>query len=567
MTNKEVAVVLEEIAVLLELTGENPFKTRSYTNMARTISILEDDIAALVAEKRLREIKGLGEALEQKITELVTTGALKYHQDLRAKFPESLFELFGIPGLGAKRIKQVYDDLSIQSLAALEEACKEGRLGALKGFGPKMEKKILEGIAFAQEHSSLHYIQAATLEADRICAALAETKAVIRMDVAGSLRRRKEVVKDIDIIVSSDDPATIMDRFVGPEGVVRVTGQGETKASVVLSSGLAADLRVVSDEAFPYALAYFTGSKEHNVVMRQRAKQRGLKLNEYGLFDESDTNLPCADEAAIFDALDLPYIPPELREDRGEFEAETMPDLITMDDIVGVVHCHSTYSDGQNSLEQMALGAKERGYAYLGIADHSQTAAYAGGLKPAAVAKQHAEVDGLNDALEGVRILKGIESDIRSDGALDYHDDVLQSFDFVVASVHGQLNMTEAQATDRVIKAVENPYTTILGHPTGRLLLKREGYPLNWDAVFEACAAHRVAIEINAHPRRLDLDWRLVRRAKAKGVAISIGPDAHSVEGLDVMRYGLGIARKGWLEKADVLNTLTADQFLAWKNG
>lgn len=562
---KTVVGVLEEIAVLLELKGENPFKSRSYTSVARNLEQHADDVQTLVAEKRLREVKGVGDALEQKIEELVTTGALEYHQKLRAEFPDTLFDLFGIPGLGGKRIKTLYQDVGITSLDELEKACNEDRIAALKGFGAKSQQKILEGIAFARLHEGQHLVHHARAAADRILDYLKASKAVIRIEVAGSLRRSKEVVKDVDIIASSKDPEALMKRFVEFEDVVNVTGHGDTKSSVILESGIAADLRVVTDAQFPYALHHFTGSKEHNVAMRQRAKERGLKMNEYGLFDEDEKNIPCKDEAAIFKKLELPFIPPELREDNGELELKKIPPLVELEDLIGVVHCHSTYSDGRASIEDMATASKKLGFKYFGLADHSQSAAYAGGLREAAIVKQHKEIDALNAKLKGIRILKGIESDIRADGALDYPEKILKTFDFIVASVHSNLNMNEAEATKRVLRAIEDPYTTILGHPTGRLLLQREGYPLKWDAIFEACAKHRVAIEINANPRRLDIDWRLIKRAKEHGVMFSIGPDAHSTEGLNDVTYGVGIARKGWLTPDDILNCLDADGFLAWK--
>lgn len=564
MTNKEVAAVLNEIAVLLELTGESPFKGRAYVNVARQIEQLEENLDVLVKQRRLREIKGVGEAIEEKLTELVTTGKLDYHEKLRAKFPQSLFELFGIPGLGPKRIKTLYEELKVKSLADLEKVCESGKIAELPGFGEKMQEKIREGIGFARQHQGLHLFDQAHAEAMRLVEHLAKDKSVIRIEVAGSLRRRKEVIRDIDIIASSTKPAGVMKRFVEAPGVVQVTGHGDTKSSVVLESGIAADLRVVSDEEFPYALAYFTGSKEHNVRMRQRAKERGLKLNEYGLF-KGEKNLKCKDEAAIFAKLDLPYIPPELREDMGEFETDKIPALVTLDDLAGMIHCHSTYSDGHDTIERMARGAQERGYEYITITDHSQSAAYAGGLTPERVAEQQAEIDRLNKKFKGFVILKGIESDIRADGALDYEKDVLKTFDVVIASIHSRLDMSEKDATKRIVKAVENPYTMILGHPTGRLLLARDGYPLDYEKVFDACAANRVAIEINANCHRLDLDWRYVRRARDKGVMIAIGPDAHSVDGLDDMEYGVGIARKGWLEAKDVLNSKNAKEFLAWR--
>ncbi|HOD50965.1 MAG TPA: DNA polymerase/3'-5' exonuclease PolX [Candidatus Hydrogenedentes bacterium] len=565
MNRKEVAAILEEIALLLELSGENPFKARSYENVARQILQSAEDVTDLVKAKRLRELKGVGEAIEQKITELVTTGQLKYYQELRAKFPESLFDLFKIPGLGPKRIKTLYEDLSIKTLGELEYACVENRLVSLKGFGPKMQQKVLDGLAFAKRHQGLFLVDTALEAAYAIRDHVRTGKSVSRVEIAGSLRRRKEVVKDIDVLASGSKPDAIMTRFAEAPGVEAVTNRGETKSSVVLSSGIAVDLRVVSNEQFPYALAHFTGSKEHNVAMRQRAKERKMKLNEYGLFKGEDRLIPCEDETAIFAALDLPFIAPELREDMGEFEADSLPDLVTRDDLIGVMHCHSTYSDGRSSIEEMAAAARDLGYAYIGFADHSQTAAYAGGLTPADVAKQHKEMAAIAEKLDGIRILKGIESDILGDGSLDYDEKTLKRFDFVIASVHSRLNMPESEATKRLIGAIRNPFTTILGHPTGRLLLSREGYPLDMDAVFDACAEHRVAIEINANPHRLDLDWRHIRKAKERGIKFCIGPDAHSVEGLADVDFGLGIARKGWLEKKDLLNCMDAEELLAWR--
>lgn len=564
LTKNEVAACLDEIALLLDLCGENPFKARSYTNVARQIEQMEEDLDVLAAESRLREIKGVGEALEHKLDELIRTGRMQYHADLRARFPETLFELFRIPGLGAKRIKTLYDALGVASLGELEYACHENRLIGLKGFGPRMQEKLLEGIAFAQRQSGLHLFDKAYEEGERLLALLLAHPAVQRAAVAGSLRRRKEIIKDIDLVASSDDPAAVMDAFVHADGVASVTGHGDTKSSVVLATGIAADLRVVQDGQYPYALCHFTGSKEHNVGMRQRARDRGLKLNEYGLF-RGETNEICADEAAIYAALGLPFIPPELREDRGEFELTATPRLVDMDDLKGLVHVHTTYSDGKATLEHMVEAARTRGYAYIAIADHSQSAAYAGGLSPERVAEQQAAIDALNRKLTGIRILKGIESDIRADGSLDYGQDVLDSFDVVIASVHSKLDMREDEATARIIRAIEHPSTMILGHPTGRLLLARPGYPLNFDKVFDACRANRVAIEINASPQRLDLDWRHIRRAKEKGVMLCIGPDAHSTEAIGKVFNGVAMARKGWLGSEDLLNTLSAEEFLAWR--
>ncbi len=564
MTNKDVVSALEEIVMLLDLSGESVFKGRAYTSVARRIEQMDGDIAALAKEGRLREIKGVGDALEQKIQELVCTGKLEYLEKLRAKFPDTLFDLFRIPGLGAKRVKQLYEEKQIDSLDALKESCESGGLAELKGFGPKMIEKVLKGIEFAGRHAGQFHFERAYEEAVRLLALIQEDSATIRAEISGSIRRRKEVVKDLDIVASSDAPAALMKRFVEDAEVESVTGHGETKSSVLLKSGIGADLRVVSDEQYAFALAHFTGSKDHNVVMRQRAKERGLKLNEYGLF-ENETLQVCADESAIFEKLGLPFLPPELREDLGEFDVESVPRLVELRDIVGMIHCHSTYSDGHHSIRQMVEAAKERGYAYITITDHSQSAAYAGGLQPQRVISQQEEIDQLNEAIDGIRIIKGIESDIRSDGSLDYDEAILKTFEVVIASVHNKLDMSEEEATARVVKAVENPYTTILGHPTGRLLLSREGFPLDYDKVFDACVANRVAVEINANCRRLDLDWRYVRKARDRGVMLSIGPDAHRIDGLDFMKYGVGIARKGWLEPGDVLNCLGVDDFLNWR--
>lgn len=565
MNKHEVAAAFEEIAVLMELSGENPFKSRSYETAARAIEALDGDLDAFVREKRLREIKGVGQAIEEKIEELVSTGRLEFLETLRAHFPTTLFELFQIPGLGPKRVKQLWEERGVDSMQALEEACKAGTLEGLKGFNAKLQAKILEGIAYARQHQGQHLFIEASAAAEELLDFLREDPAVIRVELAGSLRRHKELIKDIDIVASSAHPKKVMDRFVKAPRVQRVTGHGETKSSIVLEPGIAADLRVVTDQEFPFALAHFTGSKEHNVVMRQRAKERGLKLNEYGLFDEQEKCVPCRTESDIFVALGLPYIAPELREDLGEFDAPRLPRLLEIRDLRGLIHCHTTWSDGVDSLEQMVMRAQGCGYEYILITDHSQTAAYAGGLKPEDVAAQQKEIDALNERMEGFRILKGIESDIRLDGALDYEDDVLATFDLVIASVHQKLEMTEAEATARVIRAIENPYTDIIGHPTGRLLLQRPGFPLDVDKIFDACVANNVALEINANCKRLDLDWRHLHRGKDKGVKFSIGPDAHRVEGVDFVRFGVGIARKGWLEKDNVINTMGVEELLAWR--
>lgn len=565
MDKKEVAAALEEMAMLMELKGENPFRVRSFVNGARVIEGAEEDLATLVAEARLRTIKGVGEALAAMITELVTTGRCQDLEALRAEFPPGLFELFDIPGLGPKRIKQLYDTLGIDSLDKLEAACREGALKPLKGVGEKMQAKILEGIEFARAHTGSFHFNKAEKQARSLVDHLEHSGLVQSIAITGSLRRRKEVVKDIDIVAVATDGPALMQRFVEAPEVVQITGHGETKSSIRLASGISADLRVVNADQFPATLLHFTGSKEHNVVLRQRAKDRGLKLNEYGLFREDDALLPCDSEEALYRALDLPFIPPELREDRGEFTLTETPGLIEAHQLKGLIHCHSTYSDGQHTLADMAEAVCEAGYAYMLITDHSQSAGYAGGLKPDRILRQQDEIAQLNAHYKGFRVLSGIESDIRIDGSLDYDDDVLASFDLIIASVHNKLDMDEKEATKRTIAAIENPYTAILGHPTGRLLLSRKGFSLDWEKIFDACAANKVAVEINANCKRLDVDWRHIRQGRDKGVLFSIGPDAHSIEGIDNVQYGVGIARKGWLGQEHVINCWTAEELLAWR--
>lgn len=565
MDKSEVAAALDEIARWMELAGENPFKVRSYANGARRVEQLEEDLGTLVREGRLRGTPGIGEALEQKITELVTTGKLDFLENLRAQFPPTLPELFAIPGLGPKRIKQLHDELGVDSLAALEARCAEGALRGLKGFSAKMEEKIREGIEFARRQSGLHLAATGVNLVHPLLRHLQEHPAAVEVQLAGSLRRRKETIADVDIVASSEDPPALLAHFAAyPSG--RVISGGDTKATMDLGNGLHCDLRVVSPGQFPTLLAHFTGSKEHNIVMRQRAKERGLRLNEYALAREDGGGaVACPDEAAIYAALGLPWIPPELREDRGEFDLTDTPRLVAEDDLRGVFHCHTDYSDGHNTLREMALAARSRGYAYLLICDHSRSAAYANGLSIERLRQQGEAIDRLNEELRDFRVLKGVESDILADGGLDYPDEVLNELDLVVGSVHSKLEMSEKEATARLLRAIAHPCLDILGHPTGRLLLRREGYPLDWDAVFAACAEHGVAIEINANPNRLDIDWRHIRRGKDLGVRFAIGPDAHRVEGFDCMYYGLGVARKGWLEPGDVLNTLEIEDLLAWR--
>ncbi|WP_434578681.1 DNA polymerase/3'-5' exonuclease PolX [Thermoanaerobacterium thermosaccharolyticum] len=561
MDKKTVINILNEIGLLLELKGENPFKSRAYYNAARTIEVLDDDIDALVKDNRLKDVKGIGDALNKKITELITTGRLEYYENLRASIPEGLIEMLKIPGLGPKKIKTLYDKLDIKTVGELEYACVENRLVELPGFGEKTQKKILEGIQFIKQFYGQHLFVEAYLDATLLRQYLVDSGLTIRCEIAGSLRRRKEIVKDIDILATTESPGKLMDVFTKYEGIMDIVAKGETKTSITLKSGINVDLRAVKDEEYPYALHHFTGSKEHNTAMRHRAKQMGIKMNEYGLF-KGDLLIKCRDEEEIFNNLNLSYIPPELRENMGEIEAAEkglLPVLIDEKDIKGVFHVHTVYSDGANTISEMVNAARDRGYKIIGITDHSKSAFYANGLKEEDILRQFDEIDELNHKYSDIKILKGIESDILKDGSLDYDEDILKRFDFVIASVHSNFKMSKDDMTERIIKAIKNKYTKIIGHLTGRLLLARDGYDLDVYKVIDSAAEYGKIIEINSSPYRLDLDWRYIKYAKEKGVKFAICPDAHRIEGLDDIKYGISIARKGWLEAKDVINTYDFD--------
>lgn len=572
MSKDQVAAILDQIAVLLELQGENPFRCNAYRNAARAIEQLETSLADMIASGKLAEIRGIGETLRDKITTLVTTGQLPFYEELRAKTPPGMLEMLRVPGMGPKKVKALYDQLGIDSLEKLRTACEQGKVAALKGFGDKTQQKILEGIQFLGQVGERIRLDQALALAVPLLEELRKVPGVIRSELCGSLRRRRETIRDIDILVSATDPAPIMDRFVSLPGVTQVMARGDTKASVTLNAAsstgqtvvINADLRVVSDKQYPFALHYFTGSKEHNVAVRARAQSFGLKLNEYELAG-AKRKVACKDEADIFHALKMDYIPPEMRENTGEIEAAAehkLPTLVELGDIRGVFHCHTNWSDGSATLEEMAHAARELGLQYLGIADHSQSLTVANGLTPERVRKQHQEIDKLNARLKGIRLLKGIECDILADGELDFDDKVLATFDYVVASVHSHFNQTEEHMTARIIKALGHPRVTMLGHPTGRLLLRREAYHVDLEAVLQAAARHKKIIEINAHPMRLDLDWTHCKRAKALGIKLVINPDAHSTQEIGYFRYGVDVARRGWLEKDDVMNTQTLKQVL-----
>jgi DNA polymerase (family 10) len=566
MDKDRVASVLDEIATLLELQGENPFRCQAYRNAARAIQQIEGNLVEIVSEGKLKGTAGIGETLHEKITILVTTGRLPFHEELKGKIPAGLVEMLRLPGVGPKKVKALFDQLGIEDLQKLKQACHEGSVASLKGFGAKTQQKILEGIAFLGQSGQGIRLDQAEAIAEMLLEGLRRCPDIIRMEVCGSLRRRKEIIRDIDLLAGSKNPGPVMQHFVKLPGVSQVIGQGETKSSIVIDKGIQegrrllinADLRVVSDAQFPFALNYFTGSKEHNVALRGRAQDFGLKLNEYELAGEKGS-IRCKEESDVYHALKLDYIPPELREHTGEIEAadeHRLPKIIEGNDLQGTFHCHSKWSDGAASIEENAGAAKKLGLKYLGIADHSQSLAIASGLSLKRVQEQQAEIDSLNRRLKGIRLLKGTECDILPDGRLDYPDDVLRTFDFVVASVHTHFNQPAEEMTARVVRAVSHPLVTMLGHATGRILLRREGYKMDMEAVLKAAAKYGTWIEINAYPARLDIDWLTCKRAKSLGIKLVINPDAHEIEEIAFIRYGVDVARRGWVEKADVVNTL-----------
>jgi len=568
MTKGEIAAVLEEIGTLLELKGENPFKIRAYANAARSLETFGGNLSDLQDEEALEKIPGIGKAIAAKIKELAATGSLKYLEELRADFPAAILELFSIPGLGAKKIKALYEKLHISSIAQLQKACESGRVAELPGFGETTQERICHAIANRAKHSGSFQFGQIAGDAESLRNDLAAHPDALHACVAGSYRRRREIVRDLDLVVATKKPAAVTKFFLEHPLVESVIAQGPTKSSVRLRSQIQCDLRVVSAAEYPFALNYFTGSKEHNIELRNRALKRGWTLNEYRLAPAPSgtrkkrptTKIPqVRDETELYRAFDLDFIPPELRENRGEFEAaenHSLPHLIEKENLRGTFHCHTTASDGHNTLEEMAQAAQALGLEYLGIAEHSRSSIQAHGLDPAKLRAQVAAIRKLNEKFEGFQLFAGVECDILRDGKLDFDDDLLSELDYVVASIHSVFNLSEAEMTRRIIRAISNPFVTILAHPTGRLLLQREPYVVNLPAIIEAAAEAGTWIEINAAPKRLDLDWRWWPLAKEKGVKCVINPDAHRAERLQDLWFGIGVARKGWLTKEDVVNCL-----------
>lgn len=552
MSKQEFAKLLEEMALLLELKGENPFKIRAYQGAARELEQFSGSL------EELGDVKGIGKTIRLHIQEYMAHGQVEYHQQLKEEVPAILFELVEIPGLGPKKALQLYEKLHIQSIGELEYACRENRLLSLSGFGEKTQKAILQGIEYRKQFQGQFRLGYALPLAEQLQKELAGLPQVQKAAIAGSLRRGKETVKDIDLVAASAAPEEVMNWLAGLPTVKTVLAKGRTKTSVLLDTGIQVDVRVVEIAEFVHALHHFTGSKEHHVKLRQLAKEQGLSINEYGFTDKKGQVVRVESEEALYERLGLSYFPPELREGTDELaiaQQGALPALVVYTDLAGVLHAHTTDSDGRASLEEMAEAARKRGWSYLGITDHSRTAVYAGGLSIEEVAKQRESILRFNERHPDFTLLAGIESDILPDGSLDYPEEVLAQFDFVIASVHSAFRQSKEEMTKRLVKAMENPYVSMLGHPTGRILLAREGYAVDMEILLAQAAATGTMIEINANPYRLDLDWRWCRKAKELGILLSINPDAHGTEELDYVQYGLLTARKGWLEKKDVLNT------------
>jgi DNA polymerase (family X) len=564
--NREtLADALDEIALLLELCDENPFKIRAYRQGAETVRGYDGDVIARAAEDGLKGVQGIGEALREKLHTLATTGVLPFLEDLRGRFPTGLFALFDLPGLGPRKIKVLHAKLGIDSLAALQLACEDGRVAALKGFGAKTQASLLASIASHQRHASEFLLGHITPLAESIREMLRMHPEIGRIAVAGSYRRAKETVHDLDFLVATRESRLVCEDFCHIPGVESVLACGHTKSSVILQGGIQCDLRAVTPEQFPFALQYFTGSKEHNVALRSRALAMGLSLNEYGLTAAQEGAVVPEDiheEQDLYQALGLPFIEPELRENRGEWtaaESGELPRLIQLENLRGTFHNHTTESDGQHTLQEMADAAVELGLQYLGIADHSQSTVVAHGLNADRLLAQVAAIRSLNTTWEGFRVFAGSEVDILRDGSLDFPDEILSQLDYCVASVHHHFHLTEEEMTRRICRAMENEHVTMIGHLTGRRLLRRPPYAVDMLRIIDCAAETRTILELNCNPQRLDMDWRWWKRARDQGILCAINPDAHHIDGLHHLGLGVRVARKGWLRKQDVVNTLSLD--------
>jgi DNA polymerase (family X) len=567
MENKGIADIFTEIADILDILGENPFRIRSYRNAARTIEDLGQSVGTMVqGGQNLEEIPGIGKSISEKIEEILATGKCQSLEELRIKVPPGLTDLLKLEGLGPKKVKALYDELGVNSVDRLEKAAQAGKLRDLPGMGLKTEEKILRSIEQYRAGVGRFKLSVGFIYAQALLAYLQDVPGVKRLDAAGSFRRRRETIGDLDILAICGKGGPVMKKFTGYGDVAEVLAHGETKSSVRLKCGLQVDLRVLDAQSYGAALHYFTGSKAHNIAIRERAQKMGLKISEYGVFRVKDDKwLSGTKEEEIFAAVGLPFIPPELREDRGEIPAAEkgqLPKLIELSDIRGDLQMHTQATDGKNTIEEMAQKAKKLGYAYIAITDHSKAVRVAGGLDEKALAKHLQEIDEVNKKNLGIRILKGIEVDVLADGRLDLKDDILKECEVVLASVHSRFNMQEGEMTRRIIKAIKNPQVKILAHPTGRLILEREPYQVNLKEVIQAALDYGVVLEINAYPDRLDLKDVDARLAKEMGAKLVISTDAHSTQQLEVMKFGVFTARRGWVEAKDVINTLSSEGLL-----
>ncbi len=574
MKNQEVAEIFRQVAALLEIKGDNPYRIRAYQRAAQNIEALTVEVEELAAKGKLERIPGIGKDLAQKIKEILETGTLSLYEELKQEVPPELLKFLEIPGMGPKKAKIIYETLGIKSLEELEKACLEHKLSRLPGFGPKTEQNILKGLKFLQQKVGRLPLGLVLPWAEEIVALLKAQSPLERIDIAGSLRRRRETVKDIDILITSKKPLKVMDTFVGLPMVEEVLVKGETKTSVRLRQGINVDLRVVDPQCYGAALAYFTGSKAHNIRIRELGVQRGLKINEYGIF-RGQERIGGKEEDEVFAAVGLPWISPELREDRGEIEAAQagkLPHLVAYEEVKGDAHVHSKFSDGAASIEEIASYAQSLGLKWVGICDHSQGLKVAGGLPKEKVWEKREAIRSFNKRSRGVKLLFGTEVDILADGSLDYPDEILKEFDLVIAAIHSGFKQDEVTLTRRIIRAMKNPYVHVIAHPTGRLLGEREPYPLDMEEIIRVAKETKTALEINAYFKRLDLNDIHVRAAKEAGVKLCIGTDAHLVDQMHYLPLGIAVARRGWCEKKDVLNTLDykdlkkyLQEIISWK--
>ena len=566
MNNKEIAKVLSKFADLLAIKGENDFKIRAYTNAARKIESFAEEISRLAAEDKLKDIKGIGSGIAESITELLEQGIIEEMEAIKAELPPGVIEMTDIQGLGPKTAHRFYYELEIEDLQALERALENGEVQKLKGFGKKSEEKLLKALKNHEKYVDKIILAKALRTAKDIISTIKDnldSELFSEIEICGSSRRAKQLTGDLDILIATSYPKKLSQQLKNLDFVAEVIGAGKTKVSIRTDRGVQTDFRLVSEEEFPSALHYFTGSQAHNVRMRQLAKDRNLKLSEYGLFQQDGTKKKIESEEDIFKFLGLDYIIPELREDQGEIEAAQkgeLPESIELKDIKGDLHLHSRYSDGVFTIKEMAEAAAERGYKYIAVSDHSQSLNVAGGMSVEELKKQIKEIEELNKKMDNFKIFKGVEVDILKNGELDFEDELLNKLDFVIASVHSNFNLSEVEMTDRILKAVKNPHVNLIGHPRGRMLGGREAYAVDMNKIIKEAAANNTALEINASPQRLDLDAEWSRKAKNAGAKLSINTDAHHYKEYADMELGVKTARRGWLEKEDVINTFSVNE-------